>query len=76
MGEWGEWGVSESLQSLGSVELRSAIHILGCCLIVLSKGKPYKTHFLYPENYEAVLYWVLHQVRQSYSKPENRLSVW
>lgn len=48
--------MSESLQSLGSVELRSAIHILGCCLIVLSKGKPYKTHFLYPENYEAVLY--------------------
>lgn len=45
-------------QSLGSAELRSAAHVLGCSFIVLSKGKIYKQDFLYPWNSEAALYRV------------------
>lgn len=48
--------MSERSESLGSVEFRSAAHILHCSLIVISKGNTYKQYFLYPRDCEAVLY--------------------
>lgn len=49
--------MSENSESLASVELVSARHILGCSLIVVSKGKTYKQHFFFNlEIYAVVLF--------------------